>query len=287
MPVSTKRLLVARIVPSITRVRFPRLFDDVRAFVLFVGHGRSGSTLVGSLLNAHPNVVLTNELDALDYVDRGLSREQLLNLIHRIDKRLVRKGSTGGGGYTYAVPNQWQGRHREILVMGDRKAGATATHVLQRPHGLELLRNLFGEHVRFVTVVRNPYDNIVTMFEKTKREPGEGAESHLRRQIDGYFLRCDAVETVARRFGDECVHRAHHEDVVERTQEAIESLCGFLGIETKDDYVRDCAGIVEPAPRRTRHRFEWSRDLIDIVAERMEHFPWLSRYSFDEGAGSG
>jgi len=287
VPASRKRLVVARIVPYLARARNQRLFDDVRTFLLFVGHGRSGGTLVGSILNAHPNVVLTNELDALDYLERGLSREQLFHLIRHIDKRLVRKGSTGGGGYTYAVPNQWQGRHREILVIGDRKAGATALEVSERPQLLDTLRRVVGGDIRFVNVVRNPYDNIVTMFRKTIRRPGEPALSHLRRQIGMYFLRCAAVRTVAGVFGDDHLHRVYHEELVARAPGTLSSLCVFLGLDAPVDYLRDCASIVESTPRRTRAEAQWTPELVDLVAQRMQEFPWLGRYRFEEGSTSG
>jgi len=44
------------------------LFDKVRTYVMFVGYPRSGHSLIGSLLDAHPNVVIAHEMDALQFV---------------------------------------------------------------------------------------------------------------------------------------------------------------------------------------------------------------------------
>ena len=41
------------------------VWNDVKHIILFVGHDRSGTTLVGSLLDAHPNIVVANEYDAI------------------------------------------------------------------------------------------------------------------------------------------------------------------------------------------------------------------------------
>jgi hypothetical protein len=49
-------------------------FGKMRTFRCFVGHGRSGGTLIGALLNAHPNVVMSNELNGLDPLSWTLNR---------------------------------------------------------------------------------------------------------------------------------------------------------------------------------------------------------------------
>ena len=55
-------------------------FDDVRGFVIFVGQPRTGHSLVGALLDAHPNALIAHELDALKYVAAGyvLQRVELM-----------------------------------------------------------------------------------------------------------------------------------------------------------------------------------------------------------------
>src|SRR5687768_14904123 len=106
-------------------------FGELRTFCCFIGHGRSGGTLVGALLNAHPNVVMSNELNALRRLRLGMSALDLFRLIYLVSKRQAQRGSMGGGGYSYEVPNQWQGKHKELTVIGDRKAGATAYEIVR------------------------------------------------------------------------------------------------------------------------------------------------------------
>ena len=49
--------------------RLPEVsFDSVHTFVLFVGIGRSGTTLLGALLDAHPNAIIANQQCALKYL---------------------------------------------------------------------------------------------------------------------------------------------------------------------------------------------------------------------------
>ena len=44
---------------------WPAARSHLTAFLLFVGYSRSGHTLVGSLLDGHPNAIIGNEYGAL------------------------------------------------------------------------------------------------------------------------------------------------------------------------------------------------------------------------------
>ena len=54
-----------------------RQFDSIETYCGFVGYPRSGHTLVAALLNAHPEIVMANELGALDWLNKGLGRSQI------------------------------------------------------------------------------------------------------------------------------------------------------------------------------------------------------------------
>ena len=60
--------------------RFRPALRDVRTYLLFIGHGRSGHSIVGSLLDAHPEAIVSDELDAARFIDRGFGRDQVLAL---------------------------------------------------------------------------------------------------------------------------------------------------------------------------------------------------------------
>lgn len=257
------------------------LFADIEKFYCFVGHGRSGSSLVGALLNAHPNVVTSDALHALRRIRHGLSDVQLYRLIYIISRRQVARGSKGGGGYAYNVPGQWQGRHRRLLVIGDRKAGATATEIAGHTHLLKRLAERVPAQKRFINVVRNPLDSIATTFTKTHPRPKETTQEHLRREIANYFARCSAVRAVSEHFGPDNLLHAHHEELVRDPRVQLARLCAFLSLETSDDYLESCAHIVNRKPSRTRESIRWSTDSLDRVNTGMLEFPWLHTYADD------
>jgi hypothetical protein len=168
--------ILGRLAPVAFPISCRHSFENIATFCMFIGHGRSGSSLIGSLLNAHPNIVMSNELDILKYIDGGLRQNQLFCQIYFSSKRLVKRGSVGGGNYSYAVSGQWQGRHKELLVIGDRKAGATSTRILKKPELLNKLKRSITKDKKFIHVIRSPFDTISTTFKKTHRRPHEELE---------------------------------------------------------------------------------------------------------------
>jgi len=40
-----------------------RVFSDVKRFLLFIGYSRSGSTITGSIIDAHPNACISYEIN--------------------------------------------------------------------------------------------------------------------------------------------------------------------------------------------------------------------------------
>lgn len=256
------------------------VFKNLKYFCCFVGHGRSGGTLVGALLNAHPNVVMSNELNALRQLRSGLSDIELFRAIYFISRRQARRGSKGGGGYSYHVPGQWQGRHEKIFVIGDRKAGGTAFEIASDPYLLDTLETKVRLGKKFVHVARNPFDNIATTFRKTLPKAGEAPHHHLKREINNYFGRCEAIKLVQARFGITSICYVRHEMLSQRPAEQLRRLCQFLEVPCSEDYLAGCAAIVRTSPNMTRFSVDWPSDLKQTVTERIKFYPWLEGYSF-------
>lgn len=63
-----------------------RDFANVECYCMFVGYPRSGSSLVGSLLDSHSNIVIAHELDAMKFIKEGFGKNQIFYLILRQSK---------------------------------------------------------------------------------------------------------------------------------------------------------------------------------------------------------
>lgn len=244
-------------------------FAQVRSYVMFIGYPRSGHTLVGAMLDAHPNVVIAHELDALRYVAAGYRRSQLFTLLV---ERAVSYADRGlrQWGYEYAVPGQWQARWQRLDVIGDKRGGQTTRRLRDNPALLELLAKRVRVPVKMIHVVRDPYDNIATIYNRSA-EPLEAA-------VDEYLGLAGAVAAINEHARPGQIHEMHHDDLVADATVELGRLCGFVGVTASPGYVEDCASIVFPTSKRTRDTAPWTPELLGRVERATATYPWLARY---------
>lgn len=251
----------------------------VRTYCLFIGHARSGHSIVGALLDAHPNAVVSDELDAVRYFRRGFSRDQLYRLsIDRAERQARnerRKRGRHGKTYSYFVPGQWQGRHARLQVVGDSTAGETVRALDADPGLLDAIRaRMRPADVRIVHVVRNPFDNISTMIIRGGRT--------FDVAISRYFENCDMLRRQREAIGTDALATLRHEDLVNDPRTQLSELCRFLDLAVDQAHLDACAGILFSGPSRTRSTIEWTQDRIDEVTERIREYDFLAGYRYAE-----
>ncbi len=242
-------------------------------FCLFIGHQRSGHSIVGALLDAHPEMVVSHELHAMKRVKAGCDRKKLFAEILALSSKQAKEGRRQGK-YSYAVPNQWQGRFRKIKVIGDKKGDATTNMLTGDLPFLERFQEVVDLPIKVVYVTRNPFDNIGAVMRYTNRSPdGDG----MRTTIDFFFDQAKTNAAMIKRFGGDAIH-VEHEDFVSHPTAVLKKLCGFLGVKSTDDYLKDCASIVNEKPNQSRHEIEWSRENVDFVLEQSAKYRCLQGY---------
>ena len=249
-------------------------FDDVRAFVIFVGQPRTGHSIVGALLDAHPNALIAHELDALKYVEAGYDRRRLFALLVRAEQKRIAAGHLSSTGYQYLVDGQWQGRYEHLQVIGDKKGGRSTARLGDDIGLLDRLRATVGVDVYVVQVVRNPYDVIATM---QRRAP----KRQLTDVVDLFFELADTVDEVRRRVAPDRFHELHHDALINDPAATLSELCRFLALPAPADYLDACSAIIYDTPSRTRGDVAWTPELIERVGTRAAAHPSLEHYRFD------
>ncbi len=248
-------------------------FADLERYCFFVGYARSGHTLVGSMLDAHPEVVIAHELDAVNHVRHHFSRAQIFALLLERDQKFGALGRSWSG-YRYEVPGQYQGRYQRLRVLGDKRGHASALEIARWPELLDRLRRLVKVPIRVVHVTRNPFDNIATAARR-HREP-------LDQAITWYEQSVEAVATVRRLLDPSELLDLRYESFVEDVASSLTELCRFVGVEPDATYLEACAGLVWSDVKKTRDGSEWTddarRQVEDLIAR---HEPLLGSYSFD------
>jgi hypothetical protein len=256
--------------PNVEETR--RLTADVDRYVTFVGYPRSGHSLVGSLLDAHKNMIIAHELDAMRMLERGAGKYAIWDAILQNSREFTDSGRQWQE-YKYDVPGQWNGRFEDLRVIGDKKGGRTTLRLGENPELLAKLQETMEVRCQFVHVVRNPFDNISTMANRGNLE--------LTKAIHDYFLRCDYIVKLKPRISPENWIDVRHESVIENPKQELLNLCSFVQQPTADDYLEACASIVFPSPKKTRHSAAWTPTLIKQVQNRIGDYYQLEGYSFE------
>tara|TARA_B100000315_G_scaffold252780_2_gene290272 strand:+ start:4045 stop:4821 length:777 start_codon:yes stop_codon:yes gene_type:complete len=252
------------------------IFDDIAAYCMFVGYARSGHSLIGALLDAHPNVIISDQLDALKYVQGDVEKQHLFEMILLNSQESVKRGRTRGG-HSYCVSGQWQGRFTTLRVIGDKKGQQATVRMSADPKLLWKLEELLGLPVKLFHVIRNPYDNIATKYlKRLRRGPVD-----LQTLIDEHFMLCQTVADIKQQVTDDNLLDIPHEAMIENPIPWLQSMCRFLGINCPDDYTTACSKIIFSSPNKSRRHIAWSQSNIEHVRAKMASYDFLSGYSFE------
>ena len=146
--------------------------DGVKAFVFFIGIGRSGHSIVASILDSHRHMVVSNELNLFKMLNTTLcAAADKSFLFNQIWRKSYTQATTSlkdpSKGYTLAIDGLYQGSYAShIDVIGDNIGGSTIALFLSNPAQFEShlnkLRSLLNLPIKVFQVIRNPYDNIAT-----------------------------------------------------------------------------------------------------------------------------
>lgn len=272
------------------------LYDGVETLLIFVGYPRSGHTLVSSLLDAHPHVIVANEFDILGqwqtWDDARRNKHFLFDQLitnSKNESKVGYRSATVNHRYSYHVPGQWQGTYKSsIQVMGDKKGGKTTRQILKKENqqALKEIQRVLNIPVKFVHVVRNPYDNIATMLLRAvhkRNEADKGAKINDSRrldvQIEKYYSLVQINNKLEKTFGDS-LHLLHSSQLIMEPRKTLMEICEFLELHCDQKYVTDCASIVYKEGTKTRHFVVWTDKQKKLIREKLQGFPSIKDYNF-------
>ena len=252
--------------------RQPELFRHLETVCLFIGYPRSGHSLIGSLIDAHPHALIAHRVDALKYLQRGRSATEVFYLLMKSSRRFARRGRRLTG-YSFPIPDQWQGEVEALRLIGDQEGRKTGERLAADPVLRDRLRDLDGIAVKLLHVVRNPYDNISTMARRTNQDLGHN--------IERYFSLCRNVAAVKREARALEMLDIRFEGFLDDPEKELLRTLAFLGLAAPEPWLRSVLAIVRRTPHRSRHEMPWTDDLVASVRERAARFEFLQGYGYD------
>jgi hypothetical protein len=263
----------------------PRIASEVHAFCAFVGNNRSGTSLLGALLDAHPEIAMPHQDNLFRGGDQAgeLAWEEQKVLFKRLVKKSRgqakigrtatrrRQGEGKAGRYvvSYAVPNQFQGRQTKLKVIGTKHASETVDAWICNERALDDLQELVGVDLKLIHQIRNPFDTIASMARDTNIKTRMKA-------VNLFILRSVGAREIRERGYD--VLDTYLEDLIAEPEAELRRVCEFLGVEPSEEYLRDCASVVEDEPNEVRLQREWMSEELEVLEPSLRAFPWLERY---------
>lgn len=261
------------IYPKILKMIFDRVdikIEKDAAFLMFIGAGRSGSTLVSSIINSHENVLISNELDFCRYYTPILGKKTLLNLIKYQDKIFSSKGRKWTG-YSYDIKTH--SSKKKIKVIGDKKSGITSIRLSERPMLLKKIATKLKMPVKFINHSRNPFDVITTMANRH--------DFSIQDASNHYFRRIEGVITIQKMLSEKQYLNTYHESLVEMPEKEIIKICSFLNLSPTEQYITNCKNVIFKKTKKSRNSIQWEQEDIKRVKKKIEHIQFLSHYVFN------
>lgn len=283
--------------------------DGVEKFVFFIGYARSGSSIIASMMDSHPNMIISHESKEFHKVwlqapRENITKSSLFNLLYQSSYKDAARGvrsayASGRKGYFLGTGSLWQGRFSKLSVIGDKQAGRTtmfyASFRSQFEKKYRLLMDVVKVPIYVIHVVRNPFDIIATRltFSDGPGAPHQllnSSSPHPARQyntsaiiikVERVFALAKAVQDMIKAFNLTVLH-VHAEELVRDPKGTIQSICNFLLLDCSADYLQQCQDKAFTSVSRTRDLVVWSRGMRSFVQNRMMDFSFFHGYSFQK-----
>ena len=290
---------------STNKVLSVAAIKHVKTFVFFIGHLRSGHSIVGSLLDAHPHMVISHQSGILGKIIQNpkiLTKLDIFNAIWNNSYYMTQVGNRRSitdapKNYTLFFDGLYQGSYDSYIdVIGDKQGGLLSGIFMRDPKKFQTmlseLQAVVDMPIKVIHVIRNPFDNIATAIlydafanvslttkAKLGNDPLDVDSKIIDKNIDQYFRRYQASEDAIEMFKLDAI-KIHSKDLVMYPRRTILELCEFLGVSCSDDYLTKCINKLYSKVSRTRYRIQWNDYQIATIKENIQKFKSLSRYSY-------
>lgn len=250
--------------------------SKIERYCLFMGAPRNGHSLVGALLDAHPEMIIAHEMGVAKFRTAHFSKRQIELLLLSNSKQHAARGRRHIH-YSHAVPDQWQGSFQNLRVLGDKHGEGFLLSVQARPWLADTVIESMSPCC-FIHVIRNPFDAIASIVGSSKR--GLSLESAIK-YFEGLYT---TLATVSEKLQPGQLHEVHFESFLQRPKEELEKICSFLGLEAGQRYLESCASIVLDKLEDHRDSIQWEPSSRHRVNALIDQYPFLAKF-YSERAG--
>ena len=246
-------------------------FESVRTFVVFLGNSRSGTTLIRSIIDRHPEAIIGHELGILKQLTMGRSWDFIFKLICLTSLNFNKLDSWQGRVYSFS---ETKNANKNLKVLGNKKAYAFTKRLTENKHYLSLLKSC-PIQIKFIRCVRNPFDVISRRQLYNKKTINEN--------ISNYFDLEDNAEKLLLLFNNAPIIHLYLEEIIENPIAKIKQLFNFLDLETDEQLISEFSESIDKKPLERRKEIDWSKEQKEVVKKLSIKMPHLKSFYFKDG----
>lgn len=242
--------------------------DNVKYFLMFMGYPRSGHTLAAAILNAHPNIVCSNQ----QYILQNINSKGLDSILNEIEAGTPRS-QWNPNAYIEPCPKD------SILVVGDKTGHRTIEHLLTNPGDLDEFKKVIPWPIKWIHVVRNPFDCLATWAKKNhdSRKNPTNTENEFNIALEKFKVLNFTIQGLKQ---TEDVLTVLHERVVVNKDKTLDEFSNFLEVEKTDAWRQAVVKTLWKKPRITRRNINWTPQMRAKVTKIIKQYHWLNGYYF-------
>jgi hypothetical protein len=277
------------------------MFRTVKKLLFFLGHARSGSTMLGRLLDAHPHMTVTHEFDVftrwsseLDLQDKNV----LFKTLYRASAEIRWRATEAWKVFPKdrlchkllnVVPGQWQGMCDGYLeIIGDKKASGTMRELLTHPKIIDEMNSKLHLPLMFIYPIRHPLDMISTQvlqsagkYYNIKKTKGIFSNTTLLTMLVQSFQK--RVTNIQRWMESKWLNilPVYNDDLIRDPALTLRRICAFLQITCTPEYIGNCSKLIFSSPSRTRDHVYWPSQVKQSLLDTVKQTSIISRYQND------
>lgn len=242
---------------------------DLHTFLLFIGYGRSGSTTVASVLNHHPNVLISNEMNII--LKRKYDRRKIIT---KIRKNAINNPIKWHSiNYNFKGVNVDYNKNKSLIhVLGDKQANRTTIEEYRNDAIIWEFYNKIPE-LKFIHVIRNPFDIITTKYLKNKKKYKKNISNTVRE----FF---DLTKTVHRVKKNFLVYDIHLEDLINDHKGETKKLLDWVELRYNAKILNDCTHFLLNKKSVTRDKHVWTDGQKAKVKNFITGYDWFKDYEW-------
>ena len=273
---------------------------EPETFLQFAGFPRSGHSLIGALVDAHPNALVSHELDAAGLFYKGLPLSRVMALCAAYAAKFERDGKWWNG-FSYAVEDAPP--KAAIRLVGDKKGEKLVRWCAADPGLLPRMRAEAGSiRLPVVFVLRHPLDNVATLtlaegdeYDRLRIEqPREAFGAALRTAqaagdvpatvsdaaIDNYARLCAGATALRAQLPEGDRLDVTLEEAIAEPAAALASLEAFLRLPPSAPW-REAAARLVRGGGRSRDKIAWRPEQRARMRDIVRATPFLSHFEMD------